>query len=208
MRKNKPLWTPIASYDLAVLNQAIEQLNLLTLDFDTENNKLDKPEQIAVYQKHIRETTKAYFDYSTYANLYLLKYNPDFQFTPDLVKGQITDLFIPEVRDQYKGTFFEQFVEDLKAQYVSVDKVYIARLPAGTEIKYHIDFNTARTAKVHLPLVTDPDCVWKFKVKGQETVHHFPVEGIAWDVNVSVQHALFHTGTQDRYHLIAEVHTQ
>lgn len=80
-------------------------------------------------------------------------------------------------------------------------RVMLARLPAGGEIRAHMDDLVAAKwpHKIHVPLTTNPDVVCFFG--GQE--HHFP-EGEAVEVGNLGVHWVRNGGAADRIHLIFE----
>jgi len=76
----------------------------------------------------------------------------------------------------------------------------VSLVTPGQEIPEHVDGRENCKTRVHVPLVTDPECV--FFTEGQE--HHMPVGGV-YVVDPTIPHGVIHRGTKRRIHLMFNV---
>lgn len=80
-------------------------------------------------------------------------------------------------------------------------RTILTRLPAGGEIKPHIDEGESlkRCHRIHLPIISNPDsqfCVGQLKF-------HMP-EGQLWEINNRRTHSVRNNGSEGRVHLILD----
>jgi hypothetical protein len=80
-------------------------------------------------------------------------------------------------------------------------RIILTRLPAGAEIKPHIDEGESlkRCHRIHLPIISNPGsqfCVGQLKF-------HMP-EGEVWEINNRRTHSVRNAGTDGRVHLILD----
>jgi hypothetical protein len=80
-------------------------------------------------------------------------------------------------------------------------RTILTRLPAGAEIRPHIDEGESlkRCHRIHLPVISNPDsqfCVGQLKF-------HMP-EGELWEINNRRTHSVRNDGAQARIHLILD----
>ncbi len=80
-------------------------------------------------------------------------------------------------------------------------RAILTRLPAGAEIKPHIDEGESlkRCHRIHLPVISNPDslfCVGQLRF-------HMP-EGQLWEINNRRTHSVRNAGTEGRIHLILD----
>jgi hypothetical protein len=90
-----------------------------------------------------------------------------------------------------------------KAQF---PRIMLAKLPAGTQIKRHIDAAPAARFphKIHVPLLTNQDCVF-FVERPSSPVQKMHMKvGFGYEVNNNVYHWAENNGSSDRIHLIFE----
>ena len=80
-------------------------------------------------------------------------------------------------------------------------RALLTRLPAGAEIKPHIDDGESlkRCHRIHVPLISNPDALF---IVGNLRFH-MP-EGEMWEINNRRTHAVRNAGTEARVHLIMD----
>lgn len=78
--------------------------------------------------------------------------------------------------------------------------------PGGSHIGMHTDGTSNQySVRLHIPIVTNPDCVHVWYTEPEETRHHIPADGSAYLFRTNMNHDTFNYGTTERFHLIAEV---
>jgi len=210
-RKTLPLYTKIEQFDIDKLRNEFSIRGYLdpSLNFDQLNfsNSAEDQKMLHYIQTQKREKYSKWFDFSTYSNLYILRFNDQFDFPEHNMKNIYhTQIFKQEVKDTFKGTYIEQVINRIKAQYTKIDKAYLARLDPHTELKYHIDFDTAKISKVHIPILTSPDSEFKWIKDKREIRQHFEADGAAWWLNIGIPHGVDNNADTHRFHLIVEVY--
>ena len=76
----------------------------------------------------------------------------------------------------------------------------VSLVTPGQTITEHTDHRENCRTRVHVPLTTDPACV--FFTEGQE--YHLPVGG-AYLIDPTIPHGVIHRGTKRRIHLMFNV---
>ena len=99
----------------------------------------------------------------------------------------------------------EQVTASYGYSHPSYPKVMLARLEAGHSIDPHIDRAKSNrcTHKIHIPLETNEQAIFT-----SNSIHHHLLEGYAYEVNNTVEHAAENLGERDRIHFIFELSMQ
>lgn len=75
----------------------------------------------------------------------------------------------------------------------------------GHHIGWHTDGpSNVYSVRLHIPIVTNPDCVHVWATLPEETRIHIPADGSTYLFRTNVTHDTFNYGTTERYHLIFE----
>jgi hypothetical protein len=229
-RKEIPPFQYIGKYDHNRLYNEILQLDLLdrtrwhAINFSEDID--NKFEYIAT--KHSRYYSRWFgFSSETYKDLFLN------QIDYDLINSQsnedfhskksrtrvVTDstklrkqnnaefIFMPQLKPMFQGTYIEEIYKDIDSKFSGgAGRIKIGWMAAETEVKEHIDGDSAHILKVHIPLVTDSTVKFFVKFKGESCEHHMPADGTATLLNVGIPHRVENKSNIDRYHLIINVY--
>ncbi len=97
-------------------------------------------------------------------------------------------------------------VLDLIEQNIGhVARTRYAVLKAGEEIKPHLDINTDKAIRIHIPLITHPDVVIGTEGKKRTVELHMPADGSVWFLNQGYKHWVKNDSDIDRVHLVVVV---
>lgn len=78
--------------------------------------------------------------------------------------------------------------------------------PGGHHIGIHTDgASNQYCVRLHIPIVTNPDCVHVWTTLPEETRVHIPADGSGYMFRTNINHDTFNYGTTERFHLIFEV---
>ncbi len=135
-----------------------------------------------------------------------LVYDEDFRHMKPTVH-EAYDLFAPVlypifnmITDYYESSeeILAKFGKPVKGYFIRVNLV---NLKAGGSIDEHRDmnFSLAHSHRVHLPIVTNPDVIFKV---GSEELHM--KEGEVYEINNRRLHSVVNAGQADRVHLILD----
>lgn len=229
-RKEIPPYQYVGKYDYNKLYSEILQLDLLNRslwhDINFGEDITNKFEDIAT--KHSRYYSRWFgFLSETYKDLFLN------QIDYDLINSQsdedfhskksrtrvVTDsnklrkqnnaefIFMPQLKPMFQGTYIEEIYKDIDSKFSGgAGRIKIGWMAAETEVKEHIDGDSAHILKVHIPLVTDSTVKFFVKFKGESCEHHMPANGTATLLNVGIPHRVENKSNIDRYHLIINVY--
>jgi hypothetical protein len=121
-------------------------------------------------------------------------------------------LYIPEadeknydIRNEFCKGYLNDVMDLIETNVGHVTRSRFAVLMPGEQIKPHIDINTDKAIRIHIPLITNEDCV--VGVKGKKTVYeeHLPADGSVWFLNQGYTHWVKNNGSTPRVHFIASV---
>ena len=168
-----------------------------------------------------------------YKMLCLTKYNPDKltineYFDPTSLTDQyeihdlsrklekICDpnhpLYVPEadeknydVRNEYCKGYLNEILDLIENKVGHVTRSRLAVLMPGEQIKPHMDINTDKAIRIHIPLFTNEQCVIGVKGKHAEYEDHLPADGSVWFLNQGYTHWVKNNGSTPRVHFVASV---
>lgn len=86
----------------------------------------------------------------------------------------------------------------------SLGRVRLAVLMANSEIQPHIDHGGQNMMRLHLPLITNENCFFFSRQKGQTQKKHLPADGSMYTFNVGKRHWVINEGNEPRLHLIID----
>lgn len=105
-------------------------------------------------------------------------------------------------RNEYCKGYVEEVMDMIEEKIGHVTRSRYAVLKAGEEIKPHLDVNTDKAVRIHIPLITHEDCL--FGVQGKKTIveEHMPADGSVWFINQGYRHWVKNNSPVDRVHLV------
>jgi len=121
-------------------------------------------------------------------------------------------MYIPEadeknydVRNVFCKGYVNEVMDLVEKNVGHVTRSRYAVLMPGEEIKPHMDINTDKAIRIHIPLITNDKCV--FGVKGKQTTieKHMPADGSVWFINQGFTHYVKNNGDEPRVHLVFSV---
>tara|TARA_B100000242_G_scaffold152249_1_gene108749 strand:+ start:270 stop:902 length:633 start_codon:yes stop_codon:yes gene_type:complete len=112
-----------------------------------------------------------------------------------------------KILDWARNSYIEEVLGTFKGQ---VTRSHVRRMNPGGYLKFHMDYNTKYSVRYHIPLTTNDDCVFKFKLEldGEEECMHMPADGSCYFFNQGYYHQAENNGKTDRDHLVLAVHGQ
>jgi hypothetical protein len=114
----------------------------------------------------------------------------------------IADEKLYDKRTDYAKGYVSEVMDLLEKNIGHVARSRYAVLKAGQEIKPHIDINTDKAIRIHIPLITHSDCVFGVTGKHNEVVQHMPADGSVWFINQGYSHWVKNDSPVDRVHLV------
>lgn len=124
------------------------------------------------------------------------------------INGQSDDLRCsdrPNVKKTPAGEACSYICDELLPQFGAKPlRIAFYRLTAGTVVGKHKDYGqnrTTGTVRIHIPVVTNDDV----RMYVEDNEYKFGV-GEAWYFDASCWHSVQNNGTEDRIHLIADLH--
>lgn len=132
--------------------------------------------------------------------------DPDFRHT-DPTYHAIFATLEPQIRplmEHIRGHYLQTLRQRRVAEQYGPGyfiRALLTRLPAGAEIKPHIDDGESlkRCHRIHVPVISNPDSLFMVG----RLRFHMP-EGEMWEINNRRTHAVRNDGTQARVHLIMD----
>lgn len=135
-----------------------------------------------------------------------LAYDSDFRHThptrrPALeLFGPVIQPLLAQIAEFYEThpETLEKFKNPVRGYFI---RISLAKLVAGGKISVHQDknFSLTHSHRVHLPIVTNPDC-WFYVGKERMNMK----EGEIWEINNRRMHYVANHGDEDRVHLILD----
>lgn len=120
------------------------------------------------------------------------KKDEDSEFS-GLGKGNGTDLEYSICNPFYKNTVFEEIINDFK-----LHRTRLMLVEPWSCYSMHRD----TSPRVHIPLITNPECYFVFKDSG--LVQHLPVGNVYW-VDTTKHHTFINCSAEQRLHLMGSV---
>lgn len=130
----------------------------------------------------------------TEANGELMEYTSDVK---ERIRRKEERLFNNPTED-YKGSYFEQIVNQFKAPAM---RVRITKLAPGKEIPYHIDYDPTYAVRVIVPIYANSGVKNYFKRKNEIEEYHLE-EGKAYFLNTGFSHAVHNQSDKPRIALM------
>lgn len=117
----------------------------------------------------------------------------------------IADEKLYDKRNEYCKGYVAEVLDMIEKNVGHVARTRYAVLKAGEEIKPHLDINTDKAIRIHIPLITHKDVT--IGVKGKKATHelHMPADGGVWFMNQGYSHWVKNNSDVDRVHLVAVV---
>jgi hypothetical protein len=120
-------------------------------------------------------------------------------YVPELDERRYTN--IPDDLPPYLASALRSFTGQ-------VGRTRFALLKTNQKIKEHVDNNLDHTVRIHIPLITNKDCIFCVNRAGVRELKHLPADGRAFFVNTAFPHKVENNGVEDRLHLIVNLNTQ
>lgn len=146
------------------------------------------------------------FDAHTSTQTLKLIADPDFRHTDPSVHPLFATFesmiapFFEHIRSFYLQTLRQRSVAEKHGPGYFI-RALLTRLPAGTEIRPHIDdgYSLKRCHRIHVPIVTTPETLFRVG----DTRFHMAA-GEMWEINNRRIHAVTNGGDAARIHLIMD----
>lgn len=117
----------------------------------------------------------------------------------------IADEKLYDKRNDYCKGYVSEILDLLEKNIGHVARSRYAVLKAGEKIKPHLDINTDKAIRIHIPLITHPDVITGVKGKNRKLEMHLPADGSVWFLNQAYQHWVDNNSSVDRVHLVCAV---
>lgn len=121
-------------------------------------------------------------------------------------------LYMPEAdeklydkRNGYCKGYVNEVLDMIEKNVGHVTRTRYAVLMPGEEIKPHMDINTDKAIRIHIPLLTNDDTVIGVQGKKTSIEMHWPADGSVWFLNQGFKHWVKNNGTTPRVHLVCSV---
>jgi hypothetical protein len=114
----------------------------------------------------------------------------------------IADEKLYDKRNEYCKGYVAEVMDMLEEKIGHVARSRYAVLKAGEEIKPHLDINTDKAVRIHIPLITNENVTIGVKGKKREVVKHMPADGSVWFMNQGYTHWVKNESDIDRVHLV------
>ena len=117
----------------------------------------------------------------------------------------IADEKLYDRRNEFCKGYVSEVLDMIEQNIGHVARTRYAVLKAGEEIKPHLDINTDKAVRIHIPLITHPDVVIGTKGKKRTVETHMPADGGVWFLNQAYEHWVKNPSDVDRVHLVVVV---
>tara|TARA_B110000503_G_C7131853_1_gene407121 strand:- start:1048 stop:1884 length:837 start_codon:yes stop_codon:yes gene_type:complete len=117
----------------------------------------------------------------------------------------IADEKLYDKRNEFCKGYVAEVLDMIEKNIGHVARTRYAVLKAGEEIKPHIDINTDKAVRIHIPLITHEDVIIGTKGKKRTVETHMPADGSVWFLNQGYEHWVKNDSNVDRVHLVAVV---
>lgn len=109
------------------------------------------------------------------------------------------------VRNRYAEGMLGEILDKFKGK---VTRARLACLKAGFTISPHVDYDPSYITRLHIPLITNNN-VKMYIQRGTDIAEYtMPADGRIYFFNSGLKHWVKNNSTQDRLHLIVDVHGQ
>ena len=110
-----------------------------------------------------------------------------------------------DMRNSYCKGYVNEIMDYIETNIGHVTRTRYAVLMPGEEIKPHRDINTDKAIRIHIPLITNGDCVFGVQGKNRNIEEHLEADGHLWFLNQGFNHWVKNNGTEPRVHLVFSV---
>lgn len=114
----------------------------------------------------------------------------------------IADEKLYDKRNEFCQGYINEVMDLIEENIGHVTRSRFAVLRAGEEIKPHLDINTDKAVRIHIPLITHEDCVFGLENKKGSIENHMPADGGVWFINQGFRHWVKNNSSVDRVHLV------
>lgn len=122
---------------------------------------------------------------------------------PDYIP--IADEKLYDKRNEFCKGYVSEVLDIIEKNIGHVARTRYAVLKAGEEIKPHLDINTDKAVRIHIPLITHPDVIIGTRGKKRIIELHMPADGSVWFLNQGYEHWVKNHSNVDRVHLVVVV---
>lgn len=105
-------------------------------------------------------------------------------------------------RNEYCKGYVAEIMDMLEESIGHVARSRFAVLKAGEEIKPHLDVNTDKAVRIHIPLITHKDCTFGVQGKKRTVEEHMAADGSVWFINQGYRHWVKNPTPVNRVHLV------
>ncbi len=119
---------------------------------------------------------------------------------PDYVP--IADEKLYDKRNEFCSGYVGEIMDMIEDNIGHVARSRFAVLRAGEQIKPHLDINTDKAVRIHIPVVTHPDVVFGLQGKRRTVEQHMPADGSVYFINQGYKHWVYNNSPIDRVHLM------
>jgi len=231
-RKEIPPFQKIAHFDIDRLVKECQEMNLFDLSkWYNINYKNDKDGQFLNISTQHSNYYKAWFDFENlnYRDLFLneIDYNLISSTSKEtfdnvrsrarvvrnkeLLKNQNNAelIFLPVLKEQFKNTYIEQIYREIGSMFEGgPGRIKIGFMGPNSNVKSHIDADSALILKVHVPLLTNNLVTFKSLYKNNIEEYNMKADGSAILLNVGIPHSVENKSLEDRFHLIINVYVK
>lgn len=117
----------------------------------------------------------------------------------------IADEKLYDKRNKYCKGYVAEVLDLIEKNVGHVARTRYAVLKAGEEIKPHLDINTDKAIRIHIPLITHEDVIVGTQGKKRTVEKHMPADGGVWFLNQGYKHWVKNDSNVDRVHLVVVV---
>lgn len=89
-----------------------------------------------------------------------------------------------------------------------ITRVRLAYLSPNFSIKPHVDYDPSYITRLHLPIITNPNCHMHVFRNNVEYRAHYPADGRLYFLNAGLKHFASNNSNEGRLHLIIDMHGQ
>ncbi len=108
-------------------------------------------------------------------------------------------------RNELVTGLFEKILDSFSDQ---VTRVRLAYLAPNFSIKPHVDYDPSYITRLHLPILTNPQCNMHVFRNNVEYMAHYPADGRLYFLNAGLKHYASNNSNEPRLHLIVDMHGQ
>ena len=231
-RKQLPCFGYIENFQFSIqdLIQTCRDLDLL--DFKKYNDiKLSQNSKMAAFvklnefSKHhfFTEKESEYLEGERYKQVYLTEIDPSIEVKLDNSSNQsagrrlsrlnpenenynpLADELNYGFRNHLVVSTFEKVLNSFEDK---ITRVRLAWLSPHFKIQPHVDYDPTYITRLHIPLITNPNCLMHVFKNGEERKAHFPADGKVYFLNAGLKHYASNNSDTDRLHLIVDMHGQ